>query len=142
MNALLTLKERRALALLASLLALGYALLGFSSRGDDPLPCNLDSLDTVFRERAAGLWVDSTITQSSFEPHASRPLSTVDINTASFEELITLPGVGPTRARSILELRQALGSFKTVNELLEVHGIGPATLRRMVDYIQVGAKRP
>ena len=54
----------------------------------------------------------------------------VNINTASSEELELLPGVGPAKARLIIEYRQK-HAFRTVEELARVKGIGPKTVRRL-----------
>lgn len=53
------------------------------------------------------------------------------LNGACAEELELLPGVGPKRAASIIELREELGGFRTFEDLLEVRGIGPKTLDRI-----------
>ncbi len=52
----------------------------------------------------------------------------VDLNTATAAQLDTLPGVGPATAAAILTYRARNGRFKSVTELLEVPGIGPAKL--------------
>jgi competence protein ComEA len=52
----------------------------------------------------------------------------VDVNTATGEELDTLPGVGPVLARRILDYRAAHGAFHSVEELAQVPGIGPSKL--------------
>ena len=52
----------------------------------------------------------------------------VDLNTATAAQLDTLPGVGPATAAAILTYRARHGRFKSVTELLEVPGIGPAKL--------------
>src|SRR2546428_9018891 len=52
------------------------------------------------------------------------PAGKVNINTASVEQLTTLPGVGPALAARIVEHRQKAGSFKAPGELMNVKGIG------------------
>ena len=61
----------------------------------------------------------------------------VNLNTATSEELDTLPGVGPVTAQSILEWREQNGGFTSVQELLEVDGIGPATLAKLTPHVTV-----
>lgn len=64
----------------------------------------------------------------------------VNINTASAEELQALPGIGSARAEEIVALRKTRGSFRTVDELLEVRGIGPAMLERMRPQVTLSGK--
>lgn len=59
------------------------------------------------------------------------PGGVVDLNGADQAALETLPGVGPAIAQRILEWRAANGGFHTVDELIEVSGIGPATMERL-----------
>ncbi len=59
----------------------------------------------------------------------------IDINAATADELIALPGVGPATAQAIIDYRSAHGRFGRVEDLLDVRGIGPAkfaTLRPLV----------
>ena len=58
----------------------------------------------------------------------------VDINTASVEALMALPGIGPTMAERIIANRP----YGSVEDLLRVRGIGPATLEKLRPYITVG----
>lgn len=66
-----------------------------------------------------------------------QPTGVVNLNTATSEQLETLPGVGPVTAASILEWRAEHGRFSTVEELLEVSGIGEATLADLRELVTV-----
>jgi competence protein ComEA len=59
----------------------------------------------------------------------------VNINTATSEQLDTLPGVGPVTAQKILDWRAANGAFSSVDELLEIDGIGDKTLAEMAPHV-------
>uniref|UniRef100_UPI0016042D48 ComEA family DNA-binding protein n=1 Tax=Nocardioides pelophilus TaxID=2172019 RepID=UPI0016042D48 len=65
------------------------------------------------------------------------PVALVNLNTASQAELETLPDVGPVTALAILAWREAHGGFTSVDELLEVDGIGEATLSNLAPYVTV-----
>ena len=58
-------------------------------------------------------------------------INVVDINSASSAQLQTLPGIGPVTARKILQFRIDNGGFQTPDQLLDVSGIGPATLENI-----------
>lgn len=59
----------------------------------------------------------------------------VNINTAGQSELEELPGIGPVTAQAILAFRSERGTFSSVDELLEVSGIGDATLADLAPYV-------
>lgn len=61
----------------------------------------------------------------------------VNLNTATQAELEALPEVGPVTAQSILAWRDEHGSFTSIDELLEVDGIGDATLEQVAPYVTV-----
>lgn len=61
----------------------------------------------------------------------------VNLNTADTTELETLPGVGPKTAQSIIDYRTETGGFARVDDLVEVKGIGPATLKDLTDRVTV-----
>ena len=65
------------------------------------------------------------------------PAGKVNINTASAEQLTTLPGVGPKLAARIVEYRQKSGAFKSVQELMNVTDIDPCN---SVTYIQLSIR--
>ena len=68
---------------------------------------------------------------------ASGTAAPVNINTGSLEELDTLPGVGPTTAQAIIDHRTQNGPFGSVDELLDVRGIGDAKLAELRDRVVV-----
>jgi competence protein ComEA len=61
----------------------------------------------------------------------------VNLNTATVEQLDTLPGVGPVTAAAIIAWRDANGAFDSVDQLGEVDGIGPARLAKLRDLAHV-----
>ncbi|KUI27255.1 hypothetical protein AU196_01620 [Mycobacterium sp. IS-1742] len=61
----------------------------------------------------------------------------VNLNTATVEQLDTLPGVGPVTAAAIVAWRDANGAFRSVDQLGEVDGIGPARLAKLRDLVHV-----
>jgi competence protein ComEA len=83
------------------------------------------------------------------EPDLERPPETstrgilpltalININTADQAELETLPEIGPHLAGEIITYRETNGPFKTVDELLNVSGVGPIILETIRDLITVG----
>jgi competence protein ComEA len=61
----------------------------------------------------------------------------ININTASATELETLSGIGEVLAATIIEYRTQNGPFASVEDLLDVSGIGPATLDEIRDQVTV-----
>lgn len=61
----------------------------------------------------------------------------ININTATLEELDTLPGIGPVKAQSIIDHRNDHGPFKSIEAIQDVAGIGPATFDGLRDLITV-----
>ncbi len=70
---------------------------------------------------------------STAAPDATGAL--VNINTATADQLDTLPGVGPVTAQKILDWRTANGAFSSVDELMEVDGIGEKTLADLAPHV-------
>ena len=61
----------------------------------------------------------------------------VDLNTATLEQLESLPGVGPVLGQNILDYRAAHGAFTAIDQLQNVTGIGPAKFAAMKDQVSV-----
>jgi competence protein ComEA len=70
-------------------------------------------------------------------PSASATGGLINVNTATSTELEELPGIGPVTAEAILQWRTEHGRFSTVEELLEVSGIGEVTLAKIRDHVTV-----
>jgi competence protein ComEA len=68
---------------------------------------------------------------ANHHPVAGELPLTVNVNTATAEELDRLPGIGPVLARRIVEFREARGLFRRLDDLQEVKGIGPKLYRRL-----------
>jgi len=64
----------------------------------------------------------------------------IDINTASVEELDTLPGIGPKTAQAIVEYRETQGKFASTEDLIQVRGIGPKKLAAILPHVTVEHK--
>jgi len=65
----------------------------------------------------------------------------LDLNSATRAELEALPGIGPTLARRIVEHRETTGGFKSVEDLLNINGIGEKTLLRVREWVRVADTR-
>ena len=128
-----------------------------SSSSDAPVEVYLDStsgqgiysfdaettLGDILREVQAPIEPDQAVRMRIIvldpeeDPFAPRATEKININVASQAELETLPGIGPVKAQAIIEYRQSQGLFHTADELMNVAGIGPATLASIIDRITV-----
>lgn len=77
---------------------------------------------------SAGITVDTSVGGPA--PGGSST-GVVNLNTATLEQLDTLPGIGPALAQQIISYREAHGPFTSVDQLNEVPGIGPARLEQL-----------
>jgi len=71
------------------------------------------------------------------EPGSNSDEPLIDINTATLEELDSLPGIGPTTAQKIIDYRTEHGPFSAIEEIMDVSGIGPSTFDDIKDLITV-----
>jgi len=69
-------------------------------------------------------------------PSTTMPL-VIDVNRATADDLDRLPGIGPSTARAIIDHRIRNGPFVSVDDLLAVRGIGPATLAEIRPWVRV-----
>jgi len=98
------------------------------------LAVNLMGVGIVFAQGMPGA---SSTPGKSGMGSASSKATLVNINTADEAKLTSLKGIGPAKAKSIIQYRQEHGPFKTVDELKNVSGIGDKTLAALKPFITV-----
>jgi competence protein ComEA len=90
----------------------------------------------------AAIALSAPILSAQSKPPAARPAATatapVNLNTATAEQLATIPGVGPKMAERIVDYRQKNGGFKKVEDLMNVSGVGEKSFLKMRPLITVG----
>jgi competence protein ComEA len=133
---------------LVRLLSISLALVVLAAIGSSAraVPQTLAPVVITSAEAASSISPASTAssvpTTTSSAPATSPPPATdhakratvddpVTLNTATLDDLERLPGIGPKRATAILELRQKLGRFRQVEDLMRVKGVGRATLKKL-----------
>jgi len=96
---------------------------------------------TGFGRRVVALAVLATLALAAplagAAPNADERPAVVNLNTATPDELEALPGIGAKKAEAIVEARKARGGFKSVDELVDVRGIGPAQLEKLRPQLRV-----
>lgn len=100
----------------------------FAGRNFNKMPVTVRSLPAV------------TEAPAEIQPENTAPTEPkiIDLNTATSEQLQTLPGIGPVLAERILVYRQEIGTFTSVGQLMNVSGIGDKKLEELWDYVTVG----
>ena len=85
----------------------------------------------------AGINLPATGTSGGVSGSATSAAGIVDINSATLADLDALPGVGPSTAQAIIDYRVANGPYASVDDLLNVRGIGPSKLAAMRARVRV-----
>lgn len=83
--------------------------------------------------------ITSVVSLSQKIPENSRIIK-IDLNSATASDLKIIPGIGDALAQKIITYRRENGPFHTVEDLLNVSGIGQETYKNIVDYLTVGGQ--
>ncbi|MDM7996974.1 MAG: helix-hairpin-helix domain-containing protein [Acidobacteriota bacterium] len=68
---------------------------------------------------------------------AAVPSEKINLNTATAEQLQSVPGIGPSTAKSILDYRAKVGKFNKIEEIINVKGIGEKKFQKIKDRLTV-----
>jgi competence protein ComEA len=79
----------------------------------------------------------SVAATQSIQPLASSGSPRIRLNAATENELDQLPGVGPKTARAIIDFRSSIGGFTSVDQLIDVKGIGPKKLEQIRPFVSL-----
>ena len=122
--------EKIALALTALFVGLCAAIFCMGRSGETyTITVSDRSPETVFQTDG---------TQSEGTPDSLIPGEKINVNTAPSADLARLPGIGESRAQTIVMHREEKGPFHTAEDLLAVSGIGEVTLEKIRPYIEFG----
>ena len=78
-----------------------------------------------------------TIQDTTANDQSAQTVFPININTASKETLMQLPGIGEVKAQAIIDFRNQNGPFTSLDQIQEVNGIGPATFEKLKDLITI-----
>ena len=129
------------LLLAAGVLAVVFSLGFFAGRSSVPYEISAQtghaaaSEESAPQEEAAA---EASQEDAAQTEHAAQGAQTVDLNAATREELMTLPGIGETLAQRILDYRAQYGRFSAPEQLMDVEGIGEAKFEGLRELIKVG----
>ena len=108
------------------------------SAGGATLEADLAAVNLAVRLKDEDHWHIPKVGESSPPPplQGVGGAGKIDINSATVEELKNLPGIGDVKAQSIVRYREVNGPFSQVEDLLDIQGIGPATLDSLRDLVE------
>ena len=85
-------------------------------------------------------WVDAIDLETACRQYIEKAgpnFKKIDINTATEEDLIALPGIGIKTARAIIAFRESIGGYKTLDQLRLVRGVGDKTYNCLIKLVTI-----
>ena len=129
-------KPRLHILVLVTCIFVAFLLGFFAGRNINRTPVQIQALPSaseVLPEAASEVPLE---TASETEKPAGTGI--IDINTATSEQLQTLPGIGEVLAQRIIDYRETYGAFGSVGELINISGIGEKKLEAIWDLVTTG----
>src|SRR5262249_13999161 len=146
-------------ALLAGAAVIGYALLHPAPAGIPGWEPANDALRAAMDSPAANAAPEASAAPAAGSPHAAAPSDEpsvadapsasssvpaqelLDLNSATENQLDALPGIGPAKAKAIVAYRNSWGGFHSVDDLLQVKGIGDKLMDKLRPLVSIGSSR-
>jgi len=93
--------------------------------------------DPIIPEPAENAVSDEEVVAEPPVPSADSSDHLIDLNRATQSELETLPGIGPSKAKAIMEYREKINGFRHIDQLTDVKGIGPKVFEKISGLVRI-----
>lgn len=121
-------KNRSEMLVLATALIILSFIVAFQALDAKPLFPEQSSIAGTANEE---ITVKNSNTTAGEQGSNNSNMFPINLNTATIDQLCTVSGIGEVKAQAIMDYRQAVGGFVSVDELLNVNGIGDATFNKI-----------
>jgi competence protein ComEA len=127
----LTVTEQRVILFLVATFLIGAGIRLYRETFPSSQPFDYRSTDSTFAALSESIVADTTVA----EDEDSRGL--VNVNTATKNQLMNVPGIGEVTAARILTYRKDVGAFKKLDDLVNVRGISQKKLKKLKPFMTV-----